>query len=274
MLKKSLIGAGIALTLGAFVFGKDVFSYARTAGSSVRNAVKSEVPIEFEVQRAREMVENLVPDIRRCMHVIAEQQVDIEHLQREIARKDTELEQQKTAILALRQDLDSGDSTFVYASRTYTSDEVKRDLANRFGRYKVAKESLDRDSEILDARRQALAANEKRLDNMLASKQQLEVKVEQLEARLKTLQATQSVATIEFDDSQLVRAKKLIAELDKQLDVEQRLQDADGKFTELIPVDAEPPVPADITGQIDSYFDDGVDTESPDLAEIELEPAA
>ena len=77
MIKKALIGTAAALLVGGFVFGRDVFSYVRTAGASVRDAVKSEVPIEFQVERAREMVERLVPEIRDSMHVIAEQQVDI-----------------------------------------------------------------------------------------------------------------------------------------------------------------------------------------------------
>src|SRR5262245_25551102 len=91
MLKKALIGTGVLMVMGAFVFGRDVFSYARTWGASVRNAVKAEVPIEFEVQRAREMVEKIVPDIRECMHKIAEQQVDIEHRTREVAQRDEEM---------------------------------------------------------------------------------------------------------------------------------------------------------------------------------------
>ena len=78
MLKKTLIGTAVAAALAVFVFGKDVVSYARTSASSVRDAVKSEVPLEFEIERARKIVENLVPDIRNCMHVVAEQQIDIE----------------------------------------------------------------------------------------------------------------------------------------------------------------------------------------------------
>jgi hypothetical protein len=88
--------------------------------------VKSEVPIEFQVERAREMVERLVPEIRDSMHVIAEQQVDIEHMNRDINRKTAEMSRQKDAILTLKGDLEKGGSTFQYASRTYTSDDVKR----------------------------------------------------------------------------------------------------------------------------------------------------
>ena len=143
MLKKALVGTSVLLVTGAFIFGRDVFSYARTWGASVRDAVKSEVPIEFEVQRARELVDKIVPDIRECMHTIAEQQVDVEHRGREIARREEELGIQKQAILTLRADLNSGSGPFQYASRTYTATQVKQDLAVRFARFKAAEESLE-----------------------------------------------------------------------------------------------------------------------------------
>jgi len=254
MIKKVLIGTAITAVIGTFVFGRDVLSYARTAGSSIRDAVRSEVPLDFEVNRARRMVQNLMPDIRKCMHVIAEQQVEVEHSSDEVDRKTGELDRQKKTILALRSDLKRGGS-FVYSGRNYTSDEVRRDLAQRFARYKVAVASLERDRKILVARKTSLRANEEKLDKMMAARQELQVQVAQLEARLKTLQAAQTVSTLKFDDSRLTRAQKLISQLNKQLDVEQRLLDSEGRFTGLIPVDtpAEPGA-AGVADDIDNYF--------------------
>ena len=267
MIKKALIGTAVAAALSVFVFGKDVVSYARTSASSVRDAVKSEVPLEFEIERAREIVENLVPDIRNCMHVIAEQQVDIEHLSTAISRNNDLLSRQKGQILVLREDLAGGGETFVYASRTYTSMDVKRDLATRFERFKSAEESLLRDQQILTARQTSLDANQTKLDELLASKQNLEVQLEQLGARLKTVQAAETVSDLEIDDSQLARAKTLIRELNKQLDVREKMLDVKGKFSGLIPVDASPVVPANIGQQIDNYFDEGARSEA-DVARL------
>ncbi len=273
MLKKALIGSGVALALGAFVFGTDLFSYARTSASSVRHAVKSEVPLDFEIKRAREMVENLVPDIRNCMHLIAEQQVDLEHLKLQVARTEESLGQQKTVILALRNDLESGKDTFVYANHKYDSDDLRRDLASRFERFKSAEASLEKDRRILAARVKALAANEDKLDTMLAAKQELEVQIEQLQARLKTLQAAEAATAIEFDDSQLSKARTLIRELNKQLDVREKVLDAAGKFADLIPVEEEVQSAEDITRDIDVYFQqerqDAVETDEESTTNVD-----
>ncbi len=274
MLKKTIISSAILLAVGTFVFGRDVLSYARTWGGSMRNAVKREVPVEFQVERARDLVEKLVPDIRECIHKIAEQQVDIEHRSKEVAQREEELGRQKQVILTLRGDLENGNGTFKYASRTYTPAQVKRDLALRFERFKVAEESIGRDKQILEAREKTLRANEEKLDTLLASKKELEVQIEQLDARLKTVQAAQAASDLQFDDSRLARAKKLITELNKQLDVQVKMLDAEGKFAELIPIEAEPKADVEnVTEQIDAYFGPAKAVENVPTASVAEHPA-
>jgi predicted nuclease with TOPRIM domain len=268
MFKKILIGSVIAIGLGTFVFGREAFSYLRTGCRNVQNAVKSEVPVEFEIERAKTLVDQLVPDIRQCMHVIAEQQVDIEHLTAALGRKEGELGKQKEAILALRGDLDSGKSIFTYASRKYSTTDVKRDLATRFERFKAAEEILAADRQILTAREQTLVANREKLDSLMQAKKELEVKLEQLQARLHTVRAAEAVSHLAIDDSNLSHARKLIDDLNKQLDVKQRVLDAEVKFTGLIPVEkAEPTAPANLTEQIDAYFSTD---KSADAAEVAI----
>ena len=255
MLKKILLGAGIAVGLGTFVFGREAASYLRAGCRNVQNAVKAEVPVEFEIERARTLVDQLVPDIRQCMHVIAEQQVDIEHLTTALTRKDAELSKQKDSILTLRGDLGSGKSIFTYASRKYSTNDVKRDLATRFERFKAAEEILAADRQILTAREQTLVSNRDKLDGLMQAKKELEVKLEQLQARLHTVRAAEAVSHLAIDDSNLSHARKLIEDLNKQLDVKQRVLDAEVKFIGLIPVEkAEPTAPANLAEQIDAYF--------------------
>jgi peptidoglycan hydrolase CwlO-like protein len=261
MIKYAVIGLASVVTLSTLVFGRDVVSYVKTFGTSARAAIKSEVPIEFEIQRARDLVANLVPDIRKCMHVIAEEEVGVEHLGKEIARAENELGKQKGEILALRNDLEKGHSTYQYASRTYTSNDVKRDLACRFERFKTAEMTVASKKQILAAREKSLIAAREKLEGMLASKRDLEVQIENLDARMKTIQAAQTATTVQLDDSQLARAKKLIADLNKQLDVQQKVLDADGKFSGLIPIDTASQVPEDLSNQIDEYFGRGEKSE-------------
>lgn len=254
MIKKILMVTGAVVLIPAFIFGRDAWSYVRTAGQSVRNAVKSEVPPEFEIKRIKELVDNLIPDIRRCMHVIAEQQVDIENLRDDLDRRQAELAKQEELLLGMTDDLESGQSTFKYASHVYTAEEVRLDLASRFAKFKVSREAADRDRQILKARETALTANQKKLEGMLDSKQTLEVEIAQLEARVKSIQAAESVSELSFDDSQLAQAKQAIRDLNRQMDVRERMMDVEGRFTDLIPLEDLRKVPADLSQQVRSYL--------------------
>ena len=256
MLKKALLGAGTVAALSAFVFGRDVVSYGRAAWSSARDAVKREVPVEFQIQRARTSVEQLVPAIQTTLKTIAEQQVDIEQLHREIAHRSSDLEHQKEQLLTLRRDLDTGRTTFRYANYTYSVDDVKRDLRHRFDRFQTAETLLQRDQRIQASREQALFAHEKQLDEMISQKKELEAQVEQLDARLQTIRAEQTVSAPGIDESSLSNAKRLIAEVNKQLDVQEKLLDAEGKFVGLIPVDSKKDSidMGNLTAEIDAYF--------------------
>ncbi|MBA3315993.1 MAG: hypothetical protein H0T47_22230 [Planctomycetaceae bacterium] len=257
MLKKMVIGTVGAAALGTFVFGTSALSYMRTGVHEVREAVRSEVPLDFEIARAKQEIENIAPEIERCMHVIAEQQYDIEQREGEIARRTDELSGQKQSILALRQDLDTGRDVFVYASRRYSADDVREDLARRFDRFKTSEETLSRDQQIVDARRKALAANEEKLDNMLAVKKDLAVKIENLEARLNAVQASEAISDLRIDDSQLARAKQLIRDLDKKIGTRETLLSNDGRFTGAIPVEVDRQTKKaveNVEAEVDAYF--------------------
>ena len=170
------------------------------------------------------------------------------------------MELQKQQLLTLRTDLETGRPTYRYASHTYTVDQVKRDLRTRFERFKTAEALLDRDRRILAAREQALAAHEKTLDAMLSEKKDLEAQVEQLDARLQTIRAEQTVCSPEIDESALSNVKRLIAEVNKQLDVQEKLLDSEGKFVGLIPVEAKSTVDTgNLSAEIDSYFKKGAE---------------
>lgn len=252
MIRKLLIGAVAAVAIGALLLGTDVFSYLGTSASKVRSGVKNAIPLEFEIQRAKHMVDNLVPDIRQNMHVIAEEEVNAEDLQKEIASAEKNIGQERDRILALRKDLQSGNDSFRYAGRSYSGQQVKADLAHRFDRFKTAESTLKTKQQILEARKKSLEGSRAKLDGMLAAKRDLEVQVENLEAQLKVVQAAATTSKYQFDDSRLSKAKQLVAEIRKRLEVAQRIVDQEGKFDDGIPVDES--TAEDVAEQIDAYF--------------------
>lgn len=266
MIKKAIVGSLAALVVGGLVFGKDIFSYATTACNSVSEAVRSEITPEFELERIRNEIGKLMPEIRQHMTVVAEQSVDVKDLERDIATREEKLVGQKDAILALRSDLTTGGNEFTYRQVSYSRGEVEADLATRFDAYRTGEEALKRDRQILAAQRQTLRANQKKLDSMMSRKQKLSVQVSQVEARLKTIQATEAVNAIEVDDTKLSHVEGMLKELNHALDVRESMLETEGSVLGRIPVEEDGmPVDADVVSEIDSHF--GLESER-QVAEI------
>jgi len=253
MLKKGLIVAAGAALLGGLIFGPDALSYVGTSLGWVKQSVRESVPIEFEIERARGMCKDLVPDIRKNMHVIAKEEVEVERLGKEIAQLDGRLEKEKSAMMTLRGDLGSSSAQFVYAGRKFTAQQVEKDLANRLERYKTNQATLDSLRDMQAARQRNLEAARQKLDGMLAAKRQLEVDVQNLEARLKMVEVAQTTSDCNIDDSRLGRVKELIGDLRSRLSVAEKLANADQYLESEIPVSEEDP--QDTLANFDDYFE-------------------
>lgn len=255
MIKKTLFLGSAALLAGSLFLGRDVFSYVGTSVGWVKDSVKSSVPVEFEIERARKMVKDLVPDIRKNMHLVAKEEVEVERLSKQIADNERRLDGERAEILKLNNDVASGQATLQYAGHKYTAAQVKVELANRFDRFKLQDATLVSLRDMHQVRQKSLEAAKQKLDGMLVAKRQLGVEVENLEARLKMLEARQTTSNYKFDDSRLSRAKELIGDLRSRLSVEERVADVEGAYQPEISV-SEAAAAEDIVDQVTSYFAD------------------
>jgi hypothetical protein len=236
MIKKAILACTGVCLVSLVFFGRDALSYFRTTAGRMKDSVRGSVPLDFEIDRARRLVKELVPDIRKNMHVIAKEEVEVEQLRKQIAQTENRLDRERNELVRLKNDLGTGNSVFHYAGRQYTAVQVKSDLANRFERFKTTDATLASLKDIEQARVRSLAAAREKLEGMLAAKRKLEVDVEHLEARLKMIEAAQTTSDYAFDDSRLSRVKELITDLRTRLDVAERLTSAEGAFHGEIPL--------------------------------------
>lgn len=252
MIKKALflvVGLGITTVV---LFGRDACSYVGTTYHRVTNSVQEAVPVEFQIERARQMVRDLEPEIRHSMHVIAKEEVGLEQLNQQIDASEQKTEKDKSDILRLQADLGKNKDIYRYASRTYSADEVKQDLSRRFNRFKVADDTLSSMREMRDAREKNLDAAQQKLAALVNARRKLEVDVQNLEAKRKLVEVAQASSEFVFDDSQLARAKELINDIRTRLDVAAKLANADVNVEVEIPLDEA--TPSDITDQVAEYF--------------------
>ena len=237
MIRKALLGTAVTLGLGALVFGTGVSSYVRTAACEARDGLRGAVPIEFEIKVARTKLQELDPAVDRAKRVVAEQGIEVDRLRADIDRRTVALEEQARAMALLRGKLGSG-TDLHYAGHTYQAPEMRRDLSARLTRYKVAADTLGHKEELLNARLRTLEANEQKLDAMLNARQELEVTIAALEAKHQMVQARETMAGVEVDDTALADVRGLIERIDGELAVRERLLDEEGRnWGGAIPVD-------------------------------------
>lgn len=267
MLKKIVLGILIAGLLGGLLLGKGAFSYLTTGYERASQTVQESVPLEFQIDRARKMVRDLEPEIRRSMHVIAKEEVEVESLNKRIEAAEAKASKEKADIIRLQSDLQSGHSVFRYAGNQYSKEEVKQDLSRRFARFKTSDATLGSLADMRDARQRNLDAAREKLATMMSAQRQLQVEVENLEAKLKLVEVAQASSDLKLDDSQLARAKELIGEIRTRLEVAAKLANADTNYSEEIPLNE--PDSENITDQVADYFHLN-DTEDSDLAVVNL----
>ena len=175
MIKKALLLVlGVGLTTSV-LFGRNAASYVSTTYHRLTSTVEDAVPVDFQIERAKQMVRDLDPEIRRSMHVIAKEEVAVEQLNTQITGNQDKVDSEKKDILRLQSDLGQNKSVYHYASRTFSCDEVKQDLSRRFNRFKVSDDTLASMKQMRDAREKNLDAARQKLSAMINARRKLDV---------------------------------------------------------------------------------------------------
>jgi chromosome segregation ATPase len=252
MVRKGLVGAALGAGALALLFGTAAPSYVKTAFHRVRHDAKNAVPATFEVERVRQQIADLEPAIHLNRENIAAAEFDVERLDREINATTANISQEKAEIVALRDSLATGQLRLA-GSVSFTPEEVKAELDRRFQHYQQVKGILKEKQDTLKAKQKSVVANRKQLAEMISAKASLLTTVEQIEAKLRSIEATQAHNEFTFDESQLSRVRASVADLEKRVEVMARVAEQEGRMADKgIPVSIEPR--RDVLKDIDAEF--------------------
>lgn len=243
--------AGLAL-VGGFVFGKDLCSYVSSSARSVRYAVKDAVPIEFELRRARDLVSDIVPEMQANVRLIAQQEIEIENLRKDIDSSRKCIDGERAKVMKLRDSLVTSQTSFTFGRFSYTRDQLKEDLARRFDGLKEAEVVLRGKERLLSNREKSLQAAMATLDRTRQQKALLESQIAALDGQNQLVKAASVGSKFEIDNSKLAQTERLIAEIKKQLDVAERVLAHEARFVEPMQIDSVNE--KDLLTQIDEHF--------------------
>lgn len=251
------------MVLGGLFFGKDLASYLGTSAREIQSAAKSKVPVEFELERARDMMDQIIPEMHANIRLVAQEEIEIQNLKEDITHTADSIAQQKSRMQRIRGMMDAQQSTYVIGRHAYTHTELTDELARQFDHLKEAELILASKNRLLAARQQSLDSAMDTLRKTRSQKALLEDQIDTLASQHRLIQASAVGSKLELDSSKLAQTQKLIGEIRNRLQVAERVLAHEGRFTEPIPV-GESINESELLAEVDAYLTDSTELASAD----------
>ncbi len=266
--RRVLVGiAGSALAVG-LLFGTNALSYMRTAGKEVRTAANDAIPAEFKLQTARDMLSDEVePQLREMKHVVAEGQVEVERLTAKLEERADQVAKLRDVLNERYSLYESGEASVKIGTVSYSRDQVKLDMQDRYQEVTMLESTLQSEKEVLAAKKVALAENEKKITELLRAREELSLKIQELEARVSAVAAQATIAQSEFDESALKNVRALLDSVEQKVDVQEREMSMSLKAETTHRIPSSDEAPATSVDEISAYL--GRPTADADVAVAE-----
>ncbi|MCM2373258.1 hypothetical protein [Aporhodopirellula aestuarii] len=268
MLRKLFLAGTTFALLSGITLATPIGSYARCGWNYLTDSASDAVPLEWELKRARTMIADLQPEIQDNARRIAQEKIEVAKLERQLSETDMRLAKAQSEIERLSDDLRDESPSYSYGGKTYTSVQVKSDLGNRFKRFKTRQETSEKLQKMLSARQASLRAASERMEAMLDARRQLEVEVENLQARVGALRVAQTSSQLHLDDSALSRSRELLDEIAMRIDVEEETMKVDVEY--FGEIDLDEPSDENLLEDISAYMNRVNGSGSDALVSIDL----
>ncbi|MDB5323390.1 MAG: hypothetical protein JWN40_5021 [Phycisphaerales bacterium] len=253
LIKYGVLTVAGGAVVASLLFGGEALSYSRTWGRTMRQSVNDNIPLEFQLRRARDLLGDILPEMQANVRVMAQQEVEIDAVREDIELSQKSLVEEGGRIQILKNAVSSGRSNFTLAGLTYTRDQLVQELARRFDRYREAEQMVAAKRKLFDNRRQALAAAEFQLEQMRVRKVALQSQIESLTGQYRLVQTASANSKVQVDPGKLAQAERLVGEIRQQLNVAEHVLAREAKFTQPIPVDTIDP--QDLVARVGRHFD-------------------
>lgn len=272
MIKYSVAGL-LAVVVGGFLLlGSDFTGMIKTSARSIQQSVKESVPVEFELNRAKEKINEILPDLQSQVRMIAEEEVAISRLEKEVQTDTDRIDRREELLTKLRGQMRTQQVSFSVGKMNLNRQQLANHLQTRFDHFKQSRMSLESKRRLLEKRQEGLAAAVLVLEQMRIRQSELGLKVEALAAQHRLIKASQIESGTLVDGSQLSQADQLLDQIETRLAVAQRVMNYQVDPFET-PVESQD-VSADVVlSEMDAYFAPSHDriasTINRDVAEVE-----
>jgi len=245
-IKSGVMLSIVILIVGGIIFGTDLKSYIKSSLNSVVSVAKDAVPLEFELARAGDLLEEIIPEMHKHIRAIAQEEVEVAALKADISRSEKNISTQESRVETLRSNLDD---------ITVDSERGRKllQLEDHFDRFVESKRLLGSKLKLLTSREHTLKSSMVLLDKTRDQKRLLANKIKTLESQLRLVQAASVGSNLDLDNSALAQTDKLLGNIKQRLDVAERVLAHEARFTDDVLAQVETS-DRDLLVEVDRYF--------------------
>ena len=257
MCKKITIAAIGLVLVGGLLFGSNFIPYAQTAFQRVKAQAQDAVPLEVQIETARNQLKKIDPEIEDMVWQVAKEKAEIKRLDNDLERQSEVLAKRYDEMMTLREHISSGEEVYVATNgKAYTNDRVTEDLRHRFSLYQTAEATKEKSAQILDLRKVALESALTKIAEAQSQQRELEVQIDNLVARQRMVDVAKTASQLDIDDSQLSKTRGMIDDIGARIDTEEEMLSLAPKYFGEIPVSNDSVLAddGDILDEFDAYF--------------------
>ena len=219
----AVMAVGVVL-VGFFLFGDSFFSYLKTSRRVVQAGGSGQACRSSLSCSGRETWwTRFLPQLQANVRLIAEEEVEIASLENDIAESSESLENKQIELSRLRDKMQIEQVSYHVGGREWSRTHLAEQLAMRFARYRDDELLLQGKRQLLETRRESLRNAMQMHERAKHQKLQLEQKIESLVAQHRLVQSTSVGTQVAVDGSQLNRVDQLLAQIQRRLNVSQRV---------------------------------------------------
>ena len=199
---KKLLVVGVLILGGLWVCKRThLCSYASTLWTKGQQAVKNQVPRQFELDRIRHELDKIDNDLSAMLGPLAERKVELKHLQAEVERGAVKHTTMRADLLALTQKVEAGTQQISWNGEELTLPEAKGRLAEEFAFFKTFDANLKSRKELLAAQRQNVRRAEAQVSKMRDQKRRWKSRLDELQANEEYLSLQKVVTPLTTDST-------------------------------------------------------------------------
>ena len=224
MLKKMVILAAVGFVGVTALSGTKLMSYIRSEVRSARQEAENSIPPEKEIERLKSEVGALDGDIKKVVHQLAKERVEVNNLKEKIdgmvAKQSADVAKYDANLLALEKAEKAQTQQVSFGGAPLSLSAARLDLDQALTRLENNKKTITAHEALLANRTKVRDTLERQLEAMKYQKSELAQQVDAMEAELAALKLHQMESKYQTDDTRLARIKEDMQKLKTKVAIE------------------------------------------------------